>query len=209
MLEEPVMNHIRRLSVIWAVLVIASCVTINVYFPAAAAEKAADRIIEQVLGEDARKNTEPQPKYDSSYRYDRNLSPARVLAGLLDILIPSAHAAADIDISSPAINKLKLSMQARHASLSPYYKSGAIGYTTDGMVAIRDQSAVGLRDRGKLKQLLAQENQDRNALYRELARANGHPEWEQQIRDTFASRWVAKAPSGWYYQDRSGNWKRK
>ena len=132
-----------------------------------------------------------------------------MFAGILDILIPSAHAAADIDISSPAINKLKSSMQARHARLSSYYKSGAIGYTADGLVAIRDQSAVGLRERGQLKQLVAQENQDRNALYRELARANGHPEWESQIRDTFANRWIANAPSGWYYQNRSGNWTRK
>lgn len=29
-------------------LVLASCVTINIYFPAAAAEKAADKIIEEV-----------------------------------------------------------------------------------------------------------------------------------------------------------------
>jgi len=31
-----------------ALLSIAGCVTINIYFPAAAAEKAADRIIEEV-----------------------------------------------------------------------------------------------------------------------------------------------------------------
>ena len=31
-------------------LVLAACVTINVYFPAAAAEKAADRIIEDIWG---------------------------------------------------------------------------------------------------------------------------------------------------------------
>lgn len=30
-------------------LVLAACVTINIYFPAAAAEKAADRIIDEVL----------------------------------------------------------------------------------------------------------------------------------------------------------------
>ena len=33
-----------------AALLLGACVTINVYFPAAAAEKAADRIIEQVYG---------------------------------------------------------------------------------------------------------------------------------------------------------------
>ena len=31
-----------------AVLVLTGCVTINIYFPAAAAEKAADRIIDEV-----------------------------------------------------------------------------------------------------------------------------------------------------------------
>ena len=30
---------------------VSSCVTINVYFPAAAAERAADRIIDEVWGE--------------------------------------------------------------------------------------------------------------------------------------------------------------
>lgn len=203
------MSKLRRVSVLWAALFVASCVTINVYFPAAAAEKAADRIIEQVLGDDARKNVDPQLKDNSSYRNPDGLNPAKLLIGLLDLVIPSAQAAADIDISSPAINKLKSSMQARHPSLSAFYKSGAIGYTADGLVAIRDQSAVGLRDRGKLKQLVAEENRDRNALYLELARENAHPEWEAQIRDTFAKRWVANAPSGWYYQDRSGNWSRK
>lgn len=42
-----------------AVLVLAGCVTINIYFPAAAAEKAADRIIDEVWqikkGEEAAK----------------------------------------------------------------------------------------------------------------------------------------------------------
>ena len=35
------------------VFFIASCVTINIYFPAAAVEKAADRIVEEVWGEKA------------------------------------------------------------------------------------------------------------------------------------------------------------
>jgi hypothetical protein len=43
----------------------------------------------------------------------------------------------------------------------------------------------------------------------EIARANGHPEWEPDIRRTFADRWVANAPRGWWYQDASGAWKQK
>ena len=43
----------RRLSsniaAVLAAVALASCVTINIYFPAAAAERAADRIIDEVL----------------------------------------------------------------------------------------------------------------------------------------------------------------
>lgn len=43
--------HRRSLSIIGsslACLAVAGCVTINIYFPAAAAERAADRIIDEV-----------------------------------------------------------------------------------------------------------------------------------------------------------------
>jgi len=211
--QENKMSIARPFSLFPSFLLLVSCVTINVYFPAAAAEKAADRIIEHVLGEDSKKDNKEkgqQPaKPDSSYYQDTPAHAAEILIGLLEIFVSEAHAAADIDISSPAIDRLKASMQARHARLSQYYKAGVIGYSADGLVAQRDLSSVGLRERGEVKKLLAQENRDRNALYKELARANGHPEWEDQIRATFARRWVAKAPRGWYHRDRSGTWHRK
>jgi uncharacterized protein YdbL (DUF1318 family) len=50
---------------------------------------------------------------------------------------------------------------------------------------------------------------DWNALYREIAKANGRPEWEQDIRDTFAQRNVANLDRGWWYQDRGGAWVQK
>ncbi len=195
---------------LWAALfgigLLSACVTINVYFPAAAAEKAADRIIEEVWGKDAEK--------DKSSRFgDRQLivnnRSQGFLPGLLEILLPVAHAQqADLDISSPSINAIKDRMQNRHEQLKPFYESGAIGLTPDGLIAVRDPKAVSLADRQRVNALVADENRDRNALYAEIARANGHPEWEQGIRDTFARRWVQNAPSGWWYQT-SGGWKQK
>ncbi len=45
---------------IWlAALLLPACVTINVYFPAAAAERAADRIIDEVYGESPNKKAAP------------------------------------------------------------------------------------------------------------------------------------------------------
>ena len=54
---------------------------------------------------------------------------------------------------------------------------------------------------------LAAENNDRNALYAEIANVNGHPEWQAEIRSTFAQRWIQRAQPGWWVQ--SGGWKQK
>jgi uncharacterized protein YdbL (DUF1318 family) len=120
-----------------------------------------------------------------------------------------AQGAANIDIDTPAIAALQRSQQARHTQLAPHFGSGAVGLTRDGMVAVRDASAVPLAQRAAVNGLVADENRDRAALYREIARANGHPEWEADIRATFAQRWIAKAPAGWYVQNAAGEWVRK
>jgi uncharacterized protein YdbL (DUF1318 family) len=100
-------------------------------------------------------------------------------------------------------------MEARHKQLAPYYTSGAIGMTTDGDITLRDQKLVPLQERNTVKGLVSKENSDRSALYKEIAKANGHPEWEADIRSTFAKRWVSNAPAGWWYMDKQGAWKQK
>jgi len=119
-----------------------------------------------------------------------------------------AAAQANLDIDTPAIRSLTASMQQRHAQLAPYYSSGAVGITRDGLVALRDAAAVPLPQRAQANALVAAENQDRIALYREIARANGHPEWEADIRAKFGERWVARASAGWWVQGPDG-WRRK
>jgi uncharacterized protein YdbL (DUF1318 family) len=190
----------RNLS--WWVLpgfwLLTACVTVNIYFPAAAAEKAADKIIEDVWG----RKLDGEPPAES-----RLNTPHALIVGVLDVLVPPA-AAANFDINTPAINTIKQSMAARFGRLQGYFGSGAVGLTRDGLIAIRDINGVPLDQRNAVQQLVAQENQDRNALYREIARANGHPEWEPEIRATFAGRWINQARPGWWYQGPAG-WRRK
>jgi uncharacterized protein YdbL (DUF1318 family) len=130
-----------------------------------------------------------------------------LLAGLM--AVPAAIAAADLEINTPAIAAIQGSMQSRHGQLAPHYASGAVGLTRDGLVAVRDANAVPLKDRQGVNSLVAAENKDRSALYKEIANANGHPEWESEVRSTFAQRWVQKAQGGWWYQDASGGWAKK
>lgn len=188
-------------------LALAACVTINVYFPAAAAEKAADRIIEDIWG--AEKAARPEGKEQSSVVPSTDGMLATAVRGVLEFVVPAAHAQADIDISSPAIRALTASMKDRAADLDPFFVSGAIGLTADGLIEMRDANSVPLADRNRLRKLVSDDNADRNALYREIASANGHPEWEADIRGTFADRWIANARAGWYYKTGAGAWKQK
>jgi uncharacterized protein YdbL (DUF1318 family) len=133
---------------------------------------------------------------------------AHWFAVLLFGLAGAAHAQGNLEINTPAIAALQQSMQQRHSQLGPLYASGAVGLAADGTVALRDASSVPLAQRGQANALIAAENADRAALYREIARANGHPEWESDVRKTFAQRWIDRAQAGWWVQA-PGGWKKK
>jgi uncharacterized protein YdbL (DUF1318 family) len=187
-----------------AVFALGACVTINVYFPAAEAQEAAEEFVEKVLGEEgeaAPAGDEPQAFVPASRRGFNPLS----------LLISDAQAQqADITIRTPAIQAIQDRMAARFQSgLQAHFDSGALGFGKDGLVVLRDPSKVALKDRVAVNQLVADENRDRNAVYREIAVANNHPEWEAQIRETFARQWVASARKGWWYQAANGTWAQK
>lgn len=191
---------------------LASCVTINVYFPAAEAQQAAKEFVEDVIGE------APAGAGGGSASVQREALPQWVLLRRewrfdpLGVFIGSAHAQerADITIRTPAIQAIQQRMAERFQStLAPLFDSGALGFGNDGLVVLRDPAKVPLAQRTAVTQAVADENRDRRAVYREIAVANGKPEWEEQIRQTFAREWVAQARPGWWYQDSAGNWKQK
>lgn len=133
-----------------------------------------------------------------------------LLLFLVLALVPlTGLAQANLEINTPAITSIKQSMQNRHGQLVEYYNSGAVGLTKDGMISMRDANAVPLAKRQVVNALVSAENQDRNALYREIARANNHPEWEPKIRSTFGQRWINMARPGWWYQTNGNTWAQK
>ncbi len=64
------MRRVLPLKIALASLLVAACVTINVYFPAAAADKAADQVINDITGGGAKSGTTTPPQ--------SNLVPAHV-----------------------------------------------------------------------------------------------------------------------------------
>ncbi len=208
--------HFRFMTMAFFCL-LAACVTINIYFPAAAAEKVADQIIDEIQTEGVKKpdtspeatpESQPAEQDDPFSKNDHGILETVVYA-LLNTLVSEAHAAeADLNADSPQVRQLKNSMRARYNGLKQFYAKGWVGLQNDGLVAVRNAGAIDLAMRNQVKQIVAAENNDRRALYQAIAAANGHPEWAQQIQQTFARRWIAKAQPTWWYYDGSG-WKQR
>ncbi len=201
------MNPLKTGALFGAVFLLTACVTINIYFPSAQAEEAAREMVQDILGKD------DEAKVDEKRESALLRQPPfylRMGEELLGFLIPPAHAAApDFNVNTPKIRKIQARMKKRNASLKPYYAKGAIGFTRDALVKIRNTSAIPLKVRGKIKKMVAAENADRNALYRAIADANGHPEWLPDVRNIYASIWIEEADRGWWYQSAKGEWKQR
>lgn len=192
-------------------VLLTACVTINVYFPAAEAREAAREFVEKVISEDG--NTPaPAPEPEGEQPRGQSATLRSVEFDWLALVgIGSAYAQTpDFNIRTPAIQAIQARMEARFdAQLRAAFDAGALGFARDGTVVVRDASKLDLKNRVAVNQAVAEENRDRKALYREVAVANGHPEWEGQVRDVFARQWIASARPGWWYQDAGGAWKQK
>ncbi len=189
-------------------LLLTACVTINIYFPAAAAEKVADEIIQEIQQEQKdKKSSSEAPLEPQSGLSERQLSWYRKIDGVIDFFVRPANAEANLSVDTPEIRRIRASMQGRFADLKPFYDQGLIGIKADGLLTVK--GSVPLKDRNKVNKLVAAENAERNKLYQAIANANGHPDWVRQIKETFAARWVGNARSGWWYQTSNGSWKQK
>jgi len=196
--------NIQKIPLISA-LFLTACVTINIYFPAAAAEKAADEIIQEIQNpEPGELQGQPEPQSSSSLRHSGFYL---LVDKALSVVISSAHAEANLSVDSAEIRRIRASMRSRFSQLKGFYAQGVIGINSDGFLSSRGN--VALKDRNKVNKLIKAENKDRNNLYHAIANANNHPEWFEQIKSTFAISWVANAQTGWWYQTSKGRWKQK
>ena len=183
--------------------VVSACVTVNIYFPAAAVERAADQIVKETWGAPG-EPAKAAPKPQSS----NGLSPVR-MASLN--FVSEAHAQeADINVSNPAIRALKDSIKTRSDAIKPFMDRGSIGIAQDGLLSIRTTDGLNLKERAETKQLVDAENRDRENLYAEIAKANNIPKENiPKIKSIFAKSWLDQARPGWWIQDAQGNWKKK
>ncbi|MDG2519508.1 YdbL family protein [Lysobacter soli] len=197
-----------------AAVALTACVTINVYFPAAEAKEAAREFVEKVIGDDAQPAPKPQEKPGGQSAYvpsaERSLASRIDWLSLVGIGTAQAQGQPDITIKTPAIQSIQARMAQRFdGQLKAHFESGALGIANDGTIDVRDAAKIPLPQRVGVNQAVAEQNRDARAVYREIAVANDHPEWEQQIRAVFARQWVDSARPGWWVQDAGGGWRQK
>ena len=198
----------KRHWLIWSTVFLVSCVTVNIYFPAAAIQKAADQIVDDVRKTPDQKPGEgleqkPEDKKDKINLLGRfrfaHLGPTEAYA-----------ASVDVNVSTPAIRALKTSMANRFPQLQPLYGKGAIGETNTGLVATRDTGALSLKEKADLNRLVGEENADRQALYTEIMRANNLDMGRlAEVQRLFANSWRDKSSPGWWIQSDNGEWSKK
>jgi uncharacterized protein YdbL (DUF1318 family) len=193
----------KRKTYFLLVFFLSACVTVNIYFPAAAVQRAADKIVEETWGEPGGAGSGKEgPR-------SQGLSALRAYVSLR--MVQEAFAQeADINVSNPAIRALKDSIRHRSDSIKPFMDKGNVGITRDGLLTIRTTEGLNLKERAEVKQLLDAGNRDREALYSEIAKANNFPAATVgRIKEIFAKSWIDQAKSGWWIQDSQGNWKKK
>lgn len=180
-------------------LVIAACVTINIYFPAEELRGAADKIVEEVWGE---RNLSQDPAAQPPAANPGSF--LRWITGPTTV-----YAAQDINVTTPEIRTVKETMKQRSERVFPYLDSGHIGIGTDGLLKVRGTEGLDLRTRGEVNRMVNEENADRQRLYTEIARANGFPDRVGEVQEIFAASWRDNAKDGWFIEQADGSWARK
>jgi hypothetical protein len=169
-----------RVTLFISILLIFSCVTINIYFPAEKVESVAGEIVEDIRGPDSEKNKGSKNKKNSSLLRN-NFWAARVNA---------AWAEEVTTVSNPTIRSLKQRMRQRFPLLKPYFKNGMLKEGSNGYVSMGDGGKLPLKERRNLNNLMDAENKDRKTLYREVAKAlKIDPGQTGKIAAIFAKEW--------------------
>ena len=189
----------------FAILVVGfiACLTVNVYFyPSEAVDKAAQEIIEDIRNPEGETPIQDDSKGDGGNKESR--------LDLWNLMSPAHAADTETTVSNPAIDSIKARIKGRSAVLIPYLSSGAIGEGNDGLVAVREISALPMKDRATLNPIVKEENNDRMSLYREVAKELGVKDKDlPQVRKSFAKEWQRNAKPGWWIQDDSGQWRKR
>ena len=186
------------------VLFVVNCavITVNIYFPTEAVEKAAEKIINEIKsGEEPQTIPEENKQQSQFWKTIPQYSIGNSTVYAENI---------DLNITSPAIRTIIERMKTRYQEIVRFNDTGVVGESYDGTLVIRDMGGLTGEDIRTVKRLLSAENSDREMLYKELATANKISLSEiEKIKTIFAQTRRDKAKVGDWFKDQNGTWSQK
>lgn len=137
---------------------------------------------------------------------------AKVLTAILGLALAASSACAsdeiDLDVSTAAIDALRVRMKDRADAIAKHKDFGQLGEARDGLLAVRTLEGVKLSDKKAIEDLVDAENTDRRALYREILKANDLKDEAADAVMKAAARRNRKtaAPGHWVQEPAEGTW---
>ena len=178
------------------VFLITACVTVNIYFPAAEVKQAAEDIARDIRGQQGEQGGQEGSVEKGPTSWLQFGS--------------QAFAASELTVSNPTIRQLKARMKSRYPSLVPFMRAGNVGEGANGLLVIKSEAGLGLKQKADLKRVVNAENSDRMALYRAVAQSLNIPGSQiSRVQRIFAAEWQKTAPRGTYIEKAPGKWVRK
>mgnify|MGYP002835222557 CR=1 FL=1 len=178
---------------------LASCITVNVNFPEAAVQKAADDYVKELYK--AKQEAEEGEKTSRLINI-----PGIKLVSLS--LVPMAHAESEFSIKSAKAKEIQSRQASRISKIDRFKKKGLIGEAQNGLLEVKNDSGKKLEMK-RVNQLVAEENADRESLYNEVMSSNGiDPSQSARLRKSFHQSFVDASPAGTPVES-NGQWKAK
>ncbi len=127
-------------------------------------------------------------------------APSSRLQQVLDYFdpFPSAYAAELKNTTSPLITEIAVQLRKRNAKISALKEQGCLGENNRGYVELQKCDALSdAEKRNTVQKVLAEENKDRKALYKEIARLNKDDGLTVSVVETiYANQRLKRAQSG-------------
>lgn len=114
----------------------------------------------------------------------------------------TAYARESLRETSPEVERLARQMRERYSDLQALKRQEVIGENNKGYVEFRDRGALEtVEARQEAEELVNEENDDRRALYQEIARLNAEQNVSVgEVERIFAQRRLERASSGEIFQ---------
>lgn len=187
------MKTIAKLTLICAIFLAVSCVNIpstmnlNIDVTIRHVQEQAEGVLNFVEGKTEQLGDMPVGEENQSY-----------LRTIQNFFSPMQTAYAETNMNSPRVKQIASKMRDRYSEVKAVKATGAVGESSRGLLELVDEGKISDADKkNEVQRVIAAENEDRKALYKEVARINSDSNMTvTQVENIYAKEYRDRADKG-------------